>query len=421
MRCAIKDDILKEDVRTKLGEIGQADILVGIPSFNNADTIAHVVRAAQAGLAKYFPDKKAILINSDGGSTDGTCEIVEKTAIEDFQPFLIKQQESMLSRIATPYHGIPGKGSAFRTIFQTAKELGVKACAVVDSDLRSITPEWIELLIKPVLERGFDFVSPYYLRHKYDGTITNSIIYPVTRALYGKQIRQPIGGDFGFSGKLAEFYLTKDVWESDVARFGIDIWMTTTAVANDFRICQSFLGAKIHSAKDPSADLSAMLTQVVSALFMLMEDYSSKWKEVKGTSPLPMFGFEFSVGLEPINVNVDRMINMFNLGISELRDILGEIVSEDCFSGLQKISRTEPFSFSDDLWTQTIYDYALACHRKVMKVEHILKTLTPLYLGKVASLIRDLTDSDAREVENRLESLCAVFEKQKQYLIDNWK
>ena len=94
-------------------------------------------------------------------------------------------------------------------------------------------------------------------------------MYPLTRTLYGKDVRQPIGGDFGFSGRLASFYLTKDVWESDVARYGIDIWMTTTAIANNFLICQAFLGAKIHDAKDPGADLSAMLYQVVGATFDL--------------------------------------------------------------------------------------------------------------------------------------------------------
>jgi len=358
---------------------------------------------------------------SDTGSSDGTMDIVDKETIEDFQPLLISQRENLLSKIVTPYHGIPGKGSAFRTIFQIAKELGVKACAVVDSDLRSITPEWIELLIRPVLERNFDFVTPYYLRHKYDGTITNSIVYPVTRALYGKHIRQPIGGDFGFSGRLAEFYLSKDVWESDVAGFGIDIWMTTTAVANDFRVCQSFLGAKIHSAKDPSSDLSAMLTQVVSALFMLMEEYPNRWKEVKTTDPVPMFGFQFSVGLEPVNVNVDKMTDMFRLGISELEDILKGIVSAESFAGLNDISKTDTFSFSDELWARVIYDYAIAYHKKVMSPDHILKTLTPLYLGKVASLVIDMAESNALEVEDRLESICSEFEKQKTYLIEQWK
>ncbi len=326
----------------------------------------------------------------------------------------------MLSKIVTPYHGIPGKGSAFRTIFQVAKELKVKACAVVDSDLRSITPEWIDLLISPVLERNFDFVTPFYLRHKYDGTITNSIIYPVTRALYGKHIRQPIGGDFGFSGRLADFYLTQDVWKSDVARFGIDIWMTTTAVANDFKVCQSFLGAKIHAAKDPSSDLSAMLTQVVSSLFMLMEEYPDKWKEVKSTDSVPLFGFEFSVGLEPIQVNVNRMIGMFELGIKELSDLLMDILPVDSMKELVELSSSEPFTFPDEVWARIIYDYAIACHRKVMSVDHILKTLTPLYLGKVASLVQDMAESNALEVEERLEALCRAFEKTKPYLIEGW-
>jgi hypothetical protein len=264
-------------------------------------------------------------------------------------------------------------------------------------------------------------VSPYYLRHKYDGTITNSIIYPVTRALYGKHIRQPIGGDFGFSGKLAEFYLSKDVWQSDVARFGIDIWMTTTAVANNFRICQSFLGAKIHSAKDPSTDLSVMLTQVVSSLFMLMEEYHENWKEVKSTNSVPMFGFEFSVGLDPLNVNVERMIDMFKLGISELGDVLRDIVSMETFSALNDIVKAKLFSFNDELWAQTIYDYALAYHKKIMSTDHILKTLTPLYLGKVASLVTDMAYSSAYEVEDRLEALCKSFEKVKPYLLEKWE
>ncbi|HDH00790.1 MAG TPA: glycosyltransferase, partial [Nitrospirae bacterium] len=347
--------ILREEVIQRLGEIGKADILVGIPSFNNADSIGHVVRAVQAGVAKYFPDKKAILINSDGGSGDGTREVVERVIIDDFQPLLISQRQNLLSKIVTPYHGIAGKGSAFRTVFQIAKELNVKACAVVDSDLRSITPEWIDLLIRPVLERDFDFVAPYYLRHKYDGTITNSIVYPVTRALYGRRIRQPIGGDFGFSGKLAEFYLTKDVWDTDVARFGIDIWMTTTAVTNNFKVCQSFLGAKIHSPKEPSSDLSAMLTQVVSALFNLMEEYPGQWTEVNSTSPVPLFGFQFSVGLEPVKVNTERMINMFKLGMTELGDLWKDILSAESLAGLQDTAKTEPFSFGDDLWARVIY------------------------------------------------------------------
>ena len=222
---------MEQSFQIQLEQIKEAELLIGIPSYNNVRTIGHVVRAAMAGLAKYFPKTKAVLLNSDGGSTDGTQEEVKRVQIEDYKTILTSHPVHPVHKIVTPYHGVPGKGSAFRTIFEAAKSLNAKACAVVDSDLRSITPEWMELLLRPVYEEGFDYVAPLYARHKFDGTITNSIVYPLTRVLYGKGVRQPIGGDFGFSGELAKFYLTKDVWETDVARFGIDIWMTTLAIA----------------------------------------------------------------------------------------------------------------------------------------------------------------------------------------------
>jgi len=191
---------LREDALQRIAQIGQAEILVGIPSYNNAGTIAHVVKMAAQGMVKHFPDMKPVLINSDGGSSDGTRQVVLDTPVLPG-----------VEVIATEYQGLPGKGSAFRAIFETARALGAKACVVVDSDLRSITPQWIKLLADPVVGQGYDYVTPYYSRHKYDGTITNNITFPMTRMLYGLEVRQPIGGDFGFSGKLVSAYLERGV------------------------------------------------------------------------------------------------------------------------------------------------------------------------------------------------------------------
>lgn len=415
--------ILREEVQARINEIKETDILVGIPSYNNACTIGHVVRAVQAGFAKYFPDKKCVLVNSDGGSTDGTAEIVQNSGIESYQAILVNHRTTPSFKITTPYHGIPGKGSAFRTIFEIASALNAKACAVVDSDLRSITPEWIELLIKPVMESSFDYVAPLYHRHKYDGTITNSIVYPLTRALYGKRIRQPIGGDFGFSGNLASFYLTKDVWGTDVAKYGIDIWMTTTAIANNFKICQSFLGAKIHDPKDPGADLSAMLHQVVGAAFDLMEIYPEVWKNVNGSESALAYGFQYAVGLEPVNVNLDRMIDRFGLGIKELKDMWKGFLSKEIIDVLQKAQELpkERFHIPDEVWVKIIYSFAVATHKKMVNKEHLLKSLTPLYIGKTASFVIETLESNAWDVEEKIEKLCLCFENWKQFLITNWR
>jgi len=413
---------MEKSFQIQLEEIKVADILIGIPSYNNARTIGHVVRAVIAGLAKYFPKARAVMVNSDGGSTDGTQDEVRRVQIEDFKTILTSHPVNPIQRIVTPYHGIPGKGSAFRTIFEAAKILKTKACAVVDSDLRSITPEWMELLLRPIYEEGFDYVAPLYARHKFDGTITNSIVYPLTRTLYGKRIRQPIGGDFGFSGKLAEFYLTRDVWETDVARFGIDIWMTTLAVAEGFRACQSYLGAKIHDAKDPGSDLGPMFTQVVSSVYHLMEEYQRLWKEVKESQPVPGFGFHYEVGLEPISVNLERMIGNFRLGVRDLKEIWEKVLLPETGNQLESIGRLsdEGFSFPRDLWVRVVYDFAIAYHEGSIHREHLLKSMIPLYLGRVASFVKENQKSSAEEVEKEIESLCQAFEEKKPYLIEHW-
>jgi hypothetical protein len=415
-------EVLPAAVVDQVQTLGSADIVVGVPSFNNARTVAHVIQAVEVGLQKYFPQSRAVVVNSDGGSSDGTPQVVLNARAEDTHLLLLSHRLSPVQRLVTPYHGLPGKGSAFRAIFRIAEALGARACAVVDSDLRSITPEWVDLLLRPVLHAAYDYVAPYYLRHKYDGTITNSIVYPLTRALYGQRVRQPIGGDFGFSGRLASHFLRHDVWDTDVARYGIDIWMTTTALCGDFRLCQSFLGAKIHDAKDPGADLSAMLTQVVGSLCDLMQTHAGRWTAVTGSRETPVFGFRYGVGLEPVAVNVERMIQHFRRGVDSLGEIWQQALSPDTVRDLHRLAPQEApeFHLPDELWVRIVYEFVAAHHHRRLRPDHLLPSLTPLYMGRVASFVLETRDSLAEDVEAKIERLCLLFEDHKPYLIRHW-
>ena len=188
---------LPPPLRDAVARLGSADIMVGIPSYRNAATIGHVVRAAQAGLVQYFPDLRPVVVNADAGSPDGTGRVVVETEPPDYiERILLVRPRNRLGRVSLTYpavDGVGGKGAALRTVFQMADALGVEALVVVDSDLRSIGPEWIELLAGPIIKGGFDYVAPLYARYKWDGTITNTVTYPLMRALYGLRIRQPIG------------------------------------------------------------------------------------------------------------------------------------------------------------------------------------------------------------------------------------
>jgi hypothetical protein len=418
----LAEAILAEQIEETVEGLGPLELVVGIPSYNNVATIGRVIKTAQAGLASYFGNRKALIVNSDGDSNDGTPEAVEKVHTDSDMLLRVRYPLEPVHRLTTPYHGLPGKGSALRTLFQTAKAGQARALVVVDPDVTSVTPEWFKSLLEPILSLDFDFVAPYYQRHKYDGTMTNSIVYPLTRALYGRRIRQPIGGEFGISGRLASHFLKDQVWNSDVARYGIDIWMTTTAVASNFKVCQTHLGAKVHAAEDQELDLSAVLVQVVGSVFNLMETHDVAWRNVLGSLPVPLLGSPLGAEPEPASINVQHTLDSFQQGVRDLLPVYERVFSPKEISSLQSCAAAPPdqFSLEDELWVSLIYDLALAYHRRVMDREHLLKSLAPLYLGWVASFARQTESGSDELAERRIERLCLVYEQFKPYLISQW-
>jgi len=392
---------LDDRLRDGLSRVGSADLLVGIPSFNNAATVGHVARTVAAGLRTHFPGASPVIVNADGGSTDGTSAVIERST-------------DGLPTIAGAYVGPPGKGSAFRAIFEIATELGVKACAVVDSDLRSITPEWIERLISPIRSGSADYVTPLYARHKFDGTITNNVAYPLTRALYGLRLRQPIGGEFGFGPQLARDFLDGaafggTVWETDVARFGIDIYMTTTALVRGKRIVQAFLGAKIHDPKDPGADLAPMFTQVVSTLFRLAITNADRWKGVRGSKPVEVVGSIDPVEPEAVRASVEILEQKYAAGRAEHQRTWDEILSTPI-----------PDRVDDAAWVRIVYDFLLASKKHPPETQRYVGALVPLYFARVASFIEEARDLDSGAAEQLVERQAAAFEEHKRALVDRW-
>ncbi|HEY5503426.1 MAG TPA: cell wall biosynthesis glycosyltransferase [Candidatus Anoxymicrobiaceae bacterium] len=403
--------VLEESVIDEIDAIGQADILVGIPSFRNADTIAHVVKQSALGMVEYFPGMKPVLVNSDGGSSDNTRDVVLSTPVPD-----------AITKIATPYRGIPGKGSAFHTIFEIAARLDVKLCIVVDSDLRSITPEWMKFLGYPVLKERFDFVTPHYLRYKYDGTITNSIAYPLTRSLYGSRIRQPIGGDFGFSGDLAKVYSQRDVWDTDIARFGIDIWMTTLAMNEGFDICQACMGLKLHNNKDPGSDLGAMFHQVCGTIFDLMKFYERNWMQISGSTPAPVLGEECTDEPDVSVVSCENLLGHFRNGFEEMADTWRGILRKENFREIERAYALsdEDFEFPSGLWVRSVYDFAIAYNFGPLDCDTVVDSLTPLYCARTAHFVKKTEELSSYEAEIEVERTAETFEALKDYLRYYW-
>ncbi len=416
---------IDENTFKQLKEINEADVVIGIPSCNNADTISRVIKAAELGIAKYYPKYKGVILISEGGDVEKTREVIN--ALHDktyFKNAFISPPENETIILATKYRGQSGKGTAIKAIFEACDLLNVKAGCMLDSDLRSISPEWIELLLTPIVKNDFGFVTPYYSRHKYDGTITNMIAYPLTWSLYGRRVRQPIGGDFGFSAELVRSLLSKDVWGTDIARFGIDIWMTTVAICENYKICQSYMGVKIHDDKDPGKDLSSMFKEVVGTIFGLMDIYQEKWLQVKGSRPTAIFGFEAEFSPKPINVDIVNLIDQFKEGAKQFLPVWEKILNTDNYQKILEVEKLDNshFELPIELWIRSLFDFATAHKNQTdgLSAAEIIEALVPIYYAMIASFVSKTHNLDSHQAEEVINQQCAVFEKMKDYLNNRW-
>lgn len=397
-----------------LQEISEAEILVGMPSYNNVVTANYVVSQIVEGLDQYFPNFKSVIFVSDGGSGDQTLTSVKKINIKS----------ANIKLIPTIYIGASGKGTAVQAIFEAARYLHVNSVALVDSDLRSITPEWMKLLIAPTMN-GTDFVAPLYNRRKYDGTITNFLCYPITVALFGKNIRQPIGGDFGLSIRLAKEILDSSMWNYPyVSRFGIDILETHTALAKGFKVKEAFLGAKSHDPKDPSSQLAGMFRQVVGTMFSCVEKFEPIWKDIQGVSETEKYGEEnYGSVPEPIEVSFLNTVKAFKSNYNNYTPFYRELLSKEIQAKYLQLKtlETSNVDFSSEIWAKTVYAFMARFRREKSDSRDallLLDALRVLWIGRVAAFMKDTWGDERDQAEEKVREEARVFAKLKSQLVE---
>jgi hypothetical protein len=416
-----EDTLLTDDFLRQLINVGEVDILVGLPTHNNAKTIEPVIQAIQAGILKCFPRERTVIINADGGSQDGTPELIVGAAIDDVVRASKVYALRTLHSISTRYARSPEPGTALRTILAAADLLRAKACVVISPDSAAIEPDWLQRLVRPVYNDNFDMVFPVYRRQKFDGVLMRNLLYPMTRTIYGYGIREPYASEFAISGHLATDFLAKENWNDEWSRKGAELWLTITAITGTYRVCQSFLGTKAQPDRSAS-DIVAVMRRTVGALFSSLDSNFALWSTIAESRPVPTIGTQSEVTPEPVRVNRKRLHEMFATGVAELEPVFRSILSASTLAELQRIATLEvgQFIYPADMWAKTVFEFAASYHNSVISRDHIVQALVPLYRGRTLSFLLENRDASGEDIEKNVESLCGEFERFKPYLLEVW-
>lgn len=417
------DTLLSDDLLRQLMAVGEVDLLVGISSYNNANTIVQCIETIETTFHQHFLRERAVIVDIDRGSKDGTPELVMNAASGQDRGGRGITYLRTMHRVASQYDGGPSIGRAIQAIMASADLLHAKACAIISPATCTLSVEWLSNVLKPIYREGFDFIAPLYCRQQFDGLLNRSLLYPVTRAMFGRRMRELYTGEFGFSGRLATMCLEQDVWNESAIRYSPEIWVAIKAISGGLRCGQAFLGPRVPVVGGSAADLVEAIRHNVGSLFWCCEAKESFWMGVTGSEAVPTFGPEHQLTSEPVRVNRKRIFELFRTGVSELTPVLQSILVPETLTEVQSIAGLDEkrFQLGGELWARVLCEYMASYHHSVINRDHMIQALVPLYRGRMYSVLAQHQNSSPDAIEKDSEEFCLEFERHKPYLIERWR
>ncbi len=395
------EELFREALREPLSqaeEIAEADIVVGIPFYNEADTIGSVLKIATKGLKEFYPDEKCVIVAAGSPAGGEALEVVNNLP-----------HVNGINRIAFLLNDerINGKGWSLRAIAEIARRLGANL-AILEADLRSrsingeiegLAPDWVRLLLEPIKRQKMDLVISRFNRHYFESPISSHVFYPILTAIYKRRINDMVGGQWGISHRLIRTYLkdTNKLWRSDISGYGVDSWLATTAITNEARICEANLGVKIHVSTPGKAEL--VLRRLAGVLFDQIVSDTEWWRKTEAIGeppliePLATFGIKKTHRPREVQITPQMSVSRYKHGFNIFHSLYENVLSQEAYQQLDKLSRTEAtgFDFPARLWGQIVYSFLLAfAFDKGFARGDLLNSLIPLYQGCVASFAQKM-------------------------------
>jgi hypothetical protein len=393
-------------------EVERADLVVAILS----DLDVQSINTLCDGL-RTLPESMRIVVASRDGSVIAGAS--RPANLENGSHLTIVPWQRIGLDVSGP--PIPTISNGYQSIFSASLNLEARACCIVTSKLENGDPHWVSQFVKPLFEADFDLVAPYYARHKLEGLLNTAIVSPLTRSLYGKRIQNPMGPDLGVSHGLFQRILESDPTRKNRLLHPLAS-LAPLAVCGNLKVCQVHLGARTYPPVDWS-NVSSLLAEVLGPIFLDIERNAVCWQRVRESQPVRIFGEPFAPSTALGTVDVERLVNSFQLGVRDLQDIWGLVLPPASLLELRKLARLalDQFTMPDELWVRVVYDFALAHRLRTINRDHLIRSMTPLYLGWVASHAREVANADAATIEKRLDRLALVFETSKSYLVSRWR
>jgi hypothetical protein len=420
-RSAARPSLLSDALVRDLIAAGHVDVIVGLPTLDNASSVSGVVHAVHHAFGAQLARDRTMLLNADGGSTDGTTDIVRGETRNPSELLTAVHTLRTVHRVIAPYHGVPGRGGALRIVFAAADLLRARAVGIVDPDATALTAQDVANLVEPILRRGYDFVKPVTAHSPWEAPLVTQLVRPLMRAAYGKRLREPLATQFACSGRFAIEALASGGWDEPFAQYGVDVWLTARAMGGGAKLAQVVTRGAADPRRVYQPPLEDVFAQVVGAVVACLEADAEHWLSVNGSEDVPVIGGSLSPSSARPPFDVARFASVFAQGMRDLGPILESVLSTETRRGLERVAaESSPPRVPDELWVRAVHDAIVAVHRHLLPTAQIVQALFPIYLGRVASFLAETASLDVDAAFSRHEALACAFERAKPEVASLW-
>lgn len=324
-----------------------------------------------------------------GYSTDNTKEVFLKT----------KTQSQKLS-----FSQVGGKGANIIKFLDLAKDLDSSYFGMFDTDVNSIETDWIVKMLG-YLQAGADYVIPSYQRSPFEGSTTNHFCAPIIQCLFRKSIEQPICGDFMFN-KYFVSLVTQRLKESKSKsnlKYGIDIFLTTSALLDNLNVLNCPLTKKTHKPSFPK--IENMFIEVASSFLDIIKNNNISIKNSMKKIPQQNF-IENSVFSHKEQAKILKNKNL-NL-IKENWSYYNKILDAKTLNKLS--SRLDDGTFDEKLWSTILLNY-LRHSKRIEKTEKLTFSLKNLFICRAVTFWEQVENISALEASNILQKQTILLQK----------
>jgi hypothetical protein len=376
------------------------DLLICLPAF-----APEALPAALEAIASAFPGESVLVASYDPPANAATWPSLELI------PYA--SARSSINWVLT--------AGDYAAAAHLAVERNTRTTLLLGDPTAPIDAPLLHRLADSLRTKNIDLAVPHFNLGPNDALVNSALLYPLSRALFGANIRFPLPIDAAISTRMMQRLATTTQRLVTLNQGSSLLWPVAEAATAGLSVHEVPAGDTLPPTP-PHEDFNALFTSVASSLFADIDAKASFWQRARNLPIRPSGQPAPPIAPIAASAEIQSMIETFHLAQNNLQEIWSLILPPQSRLALKKLSELSPDAFimEPDLWARIVYDFALAFHLRTLNRNHLLGAMTPLYLAWAASHLRTVSDDPSRS-DHAIETTAAAFETEKSYIVSRWR